>query len=145
MSFNYRMVKCSRCGATSALEYGICQRCGHELKKPNSAFVFLMGFAAAVSVIVALGLLMYLTQGTVLGDFLAIGILIISSLVSIVSYIWLIVAAFRVSGLWGIAVIFFPIAQLGFLYKYTDRALVPFTLSFVSLILLLISGYAVLQ
>lgn len=85
---------------------------------------------------------MYLTRGTAIGAVLALSILALSTLVSFVGYIWLVIAAFNVSGMWGVACLAVPIAQLGFLYKHTDRALVPFTLSVFSLILLLIASFA---
>lgn len=142
MSFDYRMVKCSRCGSTSALEYGICQRCGYQLKKPTAGRNIMVILIFAFLIIGILTVSIYLLRGTIIGEFLAVITLLLSAIVAIVGYIWLIIAAFRVSALWGLGCIFFPIVQYVFLYKYTDRAIIPFSLSFFSTILVLIAYYA---
>ena len=73
MSFDYQMVRCPRCGSSSALEYGNCQKCGQELKASNTANFFLLGIGAAVIIITLMSLLIYLTRGTVLGRLFSIG------------------------------------------------------------------------
>jgi hypothetical protein len=141
MSFNYRMVKCSRCGSTSALEYGICQRCGHQLKKPNTASMFVLGVGAAALVIALMSLVIYLTRDTVIGGLLTIGIAVLSIIFSIGAYIWFVVNAFRASPMWGMAVIFLPTAQIAFVYKHADKAIVPFSLFVLGVILALIASF----
>ncbi len=142
MSFEYRMVKCPRCGSSSALEYGSCQKCGQELKASNTANMFLLGAGGAVFIVALMSLLIFLTRDTALGGILALSVIGLSVLVAIIGNIWLIIAAFRVDVMWGMACFFIPLAQLVFLYKHTDRAIVPFMLSVFSLILLLIASFA---
>jgi hypothetical protein len=121
---------------------GHCQRCGAELKPSNNASMILFGVGGALMVVVALGALIFLTRGTEIGGYLTLAVLGLSLIVSLVGSIWLIIAAFQVSGMWGIACMFFPLAQLWFLYKHTDRALIPFTLSILSLVLVFIASFA---
>ncbi|MFZ0547913.1 MAG: hypothetical protein WAM60_20880 [Candidatus Promineifilaceae bacterium] len=142
MTFHYRMVRCSHCGAATAYEFGTCRRCGRELKQPKTGRNFLLGFLGAVLIVAFLSLLIYLTRDTTIGVVLAVGIAALSGVVSIISYFWLIIAAFRVSGEWGLACIFIPLAQLFFLYKHTDRALIPVILNIFSIVLLLIASFA---
>lgn len=142
MSFDYRMVKCSHCGSSSALEFGVCQRCGHELKGSNTASIFVLGIGGGIFIIVLMSLLIYLTRGTTLGGILVISVAALSLLAALVSNIWLIIAAFRVDAMWGLACLFIPIAQLGFLYKHADRAIIPFTLSVFSIVLLFVASFA---
>lgn len=145
MTYDYRLVKCSRCGSTSALEFGRCRVCGNKLKASNTASIFMLVAGIGVLFIGGFGVLVYLTRGTTLGGFLVLGVLGLSALVSTISYFWLIIAAFRVSGMWGFACIVVPFAPLAFLYKHTDRAILPVSLNIFSLIILLIARFALVQ
>lgn len=140
-SFDYRMVKCSHCGSYSALELGICNRCGHELKGSNTAKMILLAFGGALFFIAVLSLLLYVTRGSDLGAILVIMVYALSAIVGLIGYIWLVVAAFQVGGMWGVACVFIPLAQLVFLYKYTDRAVIPFSLNLFSTVLILITVF----
>jgi hypothetical protein len=145
MSYDYRLVKCSRCGSTSALEFGACRVCGKKLKASNTASIFMLVAGIGVLLMGGFAVLVYLTRGTSLGGFIILSVLGLSMLMSVISYIWLLVAAFRVSGMWGFACIALPFAQLAFLYKYTDRAILPVSLNFFSLLILLIARFALVQ
>lgn len=141
-SFEYRMVKCPQCGSATAFELGSCRVCRTELKASNTANYFLLGVGGALLLVVFLSMLIYVTRDTAIGGVLVLAIAGLSALVSVVGYIWMVVAAFQVSSMWGLAVIFIPLAHLGFLYKHTDRALMPFILSVFSLVLLFIASFA---
>jgi len=61
----------------------------------------------------------------------AIVLLCLGFLFAAVGNIWLIVAAFRQSIVWGLSVLFIPFALLVFLFKHWDPAKQPFLLSVI--------------
>jgi hypothetical protein len=68
-------------------------------------------------------------------------ILIILGLIALIGgHIWLIVAAFNTNTLWGFAVLLMPIASLAFLIKQWQRAVNPFFIQFIGLLVMLLGA-----
>lgn len=68
---------------------------------------------------------------------LSIALILLAIAVLIVANIWMIVAGFRVSVLWGLLNLFLSPAQLVFLFVHWDEARKPFFCSLVGLLLLI--------
>lgn len=60
---------------------------------------------------------------------MVLGLLVFACLVSLVGGVMMLVAAFRESALWGLAVMFIPFASFVFLFLHWDRAKTPFLVS----------------
>ena len=64
---------------------------------------------------------------------------IIGSITLAVGAVWLLIEAFRISFLWGIACIFIPLVSFIFAISYWDRAKKPFIVYLTGLTILIIS------
>ena len=71
---------------------------------------------------------------------LAITILAIAALFSLIAGIWFLVVAFKEHILWGLAVIFLPLAALIFLIMHWEEAKRPFLLNLLSIILIILGA-----
>lgn len=79
-------------------------------------------------------------------DILYIIVIIISALgilLSVIGSIWFYVEAFRQDVVWGFACLFIPFATLVFLFKYTERVLMPTGLSFLGIICLVAAQFMI--
>lgn len=132
--FNFELIKCSRCGVTTALGEGHCRSCGQELKQRNSMEAPLYMVGAAVALVVGLGMLAILGRLLNIAEIMGIGLLALGGVISLASSIWLIVNAFREDPIWGIACIFIPLAQFVFLFVHPQRAVKPFILYVVAIL-----------
>jgi hypothetical protein len=71
---------------------------------------------------------------------LALIITVLGFLMMAVGSVWFLIAAFRVSALWGIAVLFLPFANIFFLIKHWYDAKRPFQYQFLGFLMLIIGS-----
>lgn len=59
-------------------------------------------------------------------ELISFALLALGGVISIVGSVWFLIVAFQESVLWGLVVLFFPLASLVFLFVHADRAFAPF-------------------
>lgn len=113
-------------------------------KYHNQILAYRLGlFLGILGIIVVGGLIAWglfsatssMVVGTAAGNLFGLLLLLLGVLVTFVSGIWLVFAAFSADALWGVAVLLLPPAWILFLIRRADKAAKPFAVYMVGLVL----------
>lgn len=141
---DFELQTCSKCGATNDPSATHCRKCDTDLAKSQEFFIPM--WVVAVAVIFIVFIVAVTITGVVFeeGAFVAILLMGLAAILGVIGWFWLLIEAFRENVIWGVACfIFVPFAQLAFLFIHPGRAFKPFSLSVLSIFLVLIASFFV--